>query len=467
VRYQLEEARLKRSHQGWPVYRLKHLVRLIGGGTPSKENSEYWNNGSIPWVSPKDVKQRVISKTEDYVTEAAVRESATSFVDPRTPLMVVRSGILRHTIPVALAGRRLTINQDMKALRPDKRLDPRYFVYWVEGQSDDLLLEWRQLGATVESIDTEWMLNGRIALPDAETQKAIADFLDRETSRIDQLIEKKQKLIDLIHEREESVFLGAVTGKNVAGERSSSGVEWIGTIPAHWLAPKFTQVARQETGHTPSRKEPSYWVPEECVIPWVSLADIWQIRKGNRIYISDTAEKISQVGMDNSAARLLPTNTVILSRTASVGFPAIVTKPMATTQDFACWICGKNLRPKYLYYVLRAMKPEFRRLMMGSTHQTIYMPDIRAFRTPLPTLEEQDVIVQKLDASLGKFREVASAVEASIKRLHELRAALISAAVTGQIDVESWGKRGVTDSRLDRLETELEPPAKAASAGSG
>src|SRR6202011_4510067 len=96
-----------------------------------------------------------------------------------------------------------------------------------------------------------------------------------------------------------------------------------------------------------------------------------------------------------------PANTVILSRTASVGFPAILSVPMATTQDFVGWICGERVRPKLLYYVLRAMKPVFRRLMMGSTHQTIYMPDIRSFRTPLPPLDEQDEIVERLDRMTG------------------------------------------------------------------
>ena len=83
---------------------------------------------------------------------------------------------------------------------------------------------------------------------------------------------------------------------------------------------------------------------------------------------------------------------------------------------------------------------------------------IRAFRTPLPPLEEQEAIAHKLDTSLGRFREAASAVEASIDRLCELRAALITAAVTGQIDVSSWAKRGETDRRLDKISEEMAAP---------
>ncbi|MEP3667305.1 MAG: restriction endonuclease subunit S [Roseibium sp.] len=291
--------------------------------------------------------------------------------------------------------------------------------------------------------------------PDLPIQERIAAFLDRETAQIDALIAKKQSFADLILAREEASFLSAVTGKDISGPKVSSGVEWIGDLPKGWLAPKFTMVARQETGHTPSRKEPSYWVPEDCIIPWLSLADVWQLRSGEAVYLSDTSEKISEFGMANSSARLLPEDTVVLSRTASVGFVAIMGCSMATTQDFAAWICGPTIRPKFLYYVLRAMKPEFRRLMMGSTHQTIYMPDIRAFRTPLPPLEEQDRIVQQLDKSIGTYRQVHTRIVASIKKLREYRAALITAAVTGQIDVDTYGKAGTTLATLDRIEEKL------------
>jgi type I restriction enzyme S subunit len=138
--------------------------------------------------------------------------------------------------------------------------------------------------------------------------------------------------------------------------------------------------------------------------------------------------------------------------------------PMATTQDFVNWVCGPRLRPKYLYYVLRAMRRELDRLMMGSTHQTIYMPDVRAFRTPLPPVSEQDEIIRCLDQSLAGERSLVRAVDASLERLRELRSALITAAVTGQIDVATWGKRGETNRRLDAIEHDLESKRDEATA---
>lgn len=326
------------------------------------------------------------------------------------------------------------VSTGFAVFRPTQKVEPRFlyrvclsnpFVEEVQAQST---------GVSYPAINPSTLGALKVPVPDLDTQKAIAALLDRETARLDQLIEKKKRQAQVLTEREEATFLGIVTGADQLGAKAKSGVEWIGDIPSHWLAPKFTHVARLETGHTPSRKEDLYWVPEECVIPWFSLGDVWQIR-GGQIYVSETAEKISQIGMENSAARLLPAETVILSRTASVGFPAILAVPMATTQDFVGWTCGERIRPKFLYYVLRSMKPVFRRLMMGSTHQTIYMPDIRSFRLPLPPISEQDEIVARLDRITGGFRAAAAKIVQSVEKLREYRAAFITAVVTGQIDV--------------------------------
>jgi type I restriction enzyme S subunit len=340
----------------------------------------------------------------------------------------------KRSIRQALVTERGIITSAYDAVEVAKDHDARFWAYALLAL--DLAKYYYSLGAGVrQSIKFADFPNDWIRTPNRETQKSIADFLDYETARINQLIEKKQRQATTLAEREEAAFLNVVTGRNHSGPRGHSGVDWIGDIPVHWSAPKFTYVARQETGHTPSRKEPSYWVPDECTIPWFSLADVWQIRNRGRIYVSETAEKISQVGMENSAARLLPRHTVILSRTASVGFPAVLDVPMAVTQDFVGWICGPQVRPKFLYYVLRSMKPVFRRLMMGSTHQTIYMPDVRAFRLPLPPLHEQDEIITELDRSTGAFRSAAAKITESVGKLREYRSSLITAAVTGWIDI--------------------------------
>ena len=270
--------------------------------------------------------------------------------------------------------------------------------------------------------------------PSIPEQKAIADFLDRETAKIDGLVARKERLIELLQEKRAALITRAVTqGLDPNVPMNDSCVEWLGKIPAHWEVTRTKFAAMLRSGHTPSRQNPEYW--KDCTIPWFGLADVWQIRDGQVEYVNVTSEKISEIGMANSAARLLPKGTVILSRTASVGFSAILGVDMATTQDFVNWVCGPSLQPEYLLYVFRAMGPEFRRLTMGSTHQTIYMPDVGRFSTPVPPVPEQDQIVAFIQKETTVSDALISKIRQAIDNLKEFRTALISAAVTGKIDV--------------------------------
>ena len=181
-----------------------------------------------------------------------------------------------------------------------------------------------------------------ILLPPIEEQRAIADYLDRETARIDTLIEEQQHLIEMLRERRQAVIESAVgRGLDSAAPMRPSGLFWTAEVPQHWAVANIRKVATMKTGHTPSRSKPEYWV--DCTIPWFTLADVWQLREGRRTYLGDTTNLISEVGLANSAAELLPAGTVVLSRTASVGFSGIMPVEMATSQDFWNWIPGDRL----------------------------------------------------------------------------------------------------------------------------
>jgi type I restriction enzyme S subunit len=153
--------------------------------------------------------------------------------------------------------------------------------------------------------------------------------------------------------------------------------------------------------------------------------------------IHDTRENLSGLGMANSSAVLHPAGTVVLCRTAaSAGYSAIMAKDMAVSQDIATWRCGGELRPRYLLLCLRAMRRDLLdRLAVGSTHKTIYMPDIESIRIPVPSLSEQDAIVEEVWDRLSTIDDLADTLTRQIGLLRERRQALITAAVTGELDV--------------------------------
>lgn len=271
-------------------------------------------------------------------------------------------------------------------------------------------------------------------LPPLEEQAAIVRFLDHADRRIERFILAKRKLIALLGEQKHAIIHRAVSrglGMNVP--MKDSGVPWLGKIPAHWAVVRNKAVCRLGTGHTPSRKNPAYWV--NCTIPWVTLSDVRRFRYDQILRLEQTKECVSELGLANSAAVKLPRGTVILSRTASVGFSVILDREMATSQDFMAWTPGARLLPEFLLFVLRAMRPEFGRLMHGSTHNTIYMPTLHAFRTPLPPLTEQLAIVEHLQGVLDTFGPSTRLLEREVELARDYRRRLTTDVVTGQLDV--------------------------------
>lgn len=327
-------------------------------------------------------------------------------------------------------------------VRPSGKNSTKYAYYWMSVLKDKGFIDVLCNKSTIAHFTAEKVQAVPMVFPPFSEQEAVCNFLDGEVLKIDGLISEQEKLIALLKEKRQAVISHAVTkGLDPNVPMKDSGIEWLGEVPAHWVVMPIRYAARLESGHTPSRSRPDYW--ENCTVPWFTLADIWQFRNDVTDYATETKELISELGMVNSAARLLPAGTVMLSRTASVGFSGIMGVPMATTQDFANWVCGERLSPEFLLYVFRAMKSEFRKLMYGSTHNTIYMPDIQMFRFACPSREEQQVIVDRIRGLNGRLDELLREAEGAVDLLRERRSALISAAVTGKIDVRQYRAREV------------------------
>ncbi len=186
--------------------------------------------------------------------------------------------------------------------------------------------------------------------------------------------------------------------------------------PKSWKWTSLSSVAQLESGHTPSRKHPEYW---DGGIPWIGIKDATE---NHGRTLTDTYQHVSAIGLENSSARLLPANTVCLSRTASVGFVVVMGRPMATSQDFVNWVCGPNIEPNYLKYVLLAENEALWRFASGTTHQTIYYPEAKAFHVCLPPLAEQKAIAAVLGALDDKIelnRQMNATLEAMARALFQ------------------------------------------------
>ena len=196
----------------WNINKTRYLASLCSGATPSKDVYTYWE-GNIPWVSSQEVKSDIITDTSLHISEEAIRSCSTKLMPAGTLVMVVRSGILQHTIPVALLGVPATINQDIKAFVFKPEMIPAYYKYYIQGENDALLNVLIKDKTTVESIDNNLLLSLRVMVPPIQEQKDIVNYLDERCSKIDSIISDKQAQLDVIIQHKKSLIYEYVTGK--------------------------------------------------------------------------------------------------------------------------------------------------------------------------------------------------------------------------------------------------------------
>ncbi len=198
--------------EGWEIAALKRLGTPATGSTPSKDSADYWD-GDIPWVSSKDMKSDYLLDSEDHITQAAVDECGLTLFAPGTLIFCVRSGILRHTFPVAVATLPVTINQDLRALSLTGDVNPAFLLYYMRGMNDTVVTLYQKIGATVESIEMDWFLYFPVVLPSREEQDRIVEVLDLRCASLDQTVTQNEATIRQLKEYRQSLIYEAVTGK--------------------------------------------------------------------------------------------------------------------------------------------------------------------------------------------------------------------------------------------------------------
>ncbi|QLD43492.1 restriction endonuclease subunit S [Bradyrhizobium diazoefficiens] len=418
---------------------MKQIATFTGGGTPSRENLAFWN-GDIPWVSPKDMKGEEVLQSEECITVSGLQSSATEIVPSGTVLLVVRSGILKHTIPVAINRVPVALNQDMKAIRLSEEVClSSFFQRWVQGLNDSLLLEWSKQGATVDSIEHAYLAATSIPLPPLPEQEAICDFLDHETDKIDALIEGQSRLIELLQEKRQALISQAVTkGLNSNVRMKSSGVDWLGEVPEHWEVTQLRRVAREGTSITYGIVQAGPDI--EGGIPYIRASDMAGDQLPSDGYLRTSPE------IDAAYARSkVSAGDLVIAIRATIGKPLIIPSFLDganLTQGTAKFSPGPSVLAEFFFYFLRSSPAmgQFERLGKGATFKEITLEMLRKFQVLRPPLDEQRQIADLLNSKTAQLDRLISEAERAIALLQERRVGLISAAVTGKIDVRGFVK---------------------------
>jgi type I restriction enzyme S subunit len=402
----------------WQQLRIGDLIResRIKGG----------NGSSAKKLTIRLYGRGVVASTDRGGSEATnyFRRRAGQFTYSKLDCLNGAFGI----IPIHLDGYETTL--DLPTFDFVGKVDPQWFLKTVARPAFYGRFKFSAIGSRkANRVPTDEFLATRLSIPPLPEQLGIAGVL----GAVEETIAQTQALIDTIRKAKHATMrdllsrgvrrakapLKALPARWVLGRVADN----ITHIPRDWELVTLTAVAKLESGHTPDRKEPTYW---EGKIPWISLQDADAL---GRLTISETAEMIGPTGLANSSARMLPAGTVVLQRTANIGLASIMEREMCTSQHFANWVCGSRLDPYYLQQVFRHMSREWQRLMAGSVLPDIYMGTFKALQIFLPPLAEQKQISEigaAFDRRLEHERD-------TLAILIETRAALAQELLSGRL----------------------------------
>lgn len=305
-------------------------------------------------------------------------------------------------------------------LRPlNGAVDPHFLMYrlWLAARAGEF--EDSHARTTIAHLPAVRLAQLRIKIPAIREQRRIAALLKEDLAAVQRARAAAAEQLAAAE-----ALAGAYLRNTFYGIIPLSIEEHPRDTPVGWAWKLLKDLARLESGHTPSRSRSDWWNGE---IPWIALPDIRGL-DGQVVY--DTREHTNEGGIANSAARVLPAGTVVLSRTASVGFVTVMGKPMATSQDFVNWVCGPKLDPYFLALLLRASRSYIRSLASGAVHPTVYVPTVRRFSVCVPQLSQQRSIVRQVNVQLATTARLQHAVRQQFADIDALPNALLRHALS-------------------------------------
>ena len=428
---------------GWNLNKLHRVLRVRRGHKNTGMREDNLLSLSYGRIINKDIEGAEGLLPESFETYQIVEPGniVMRLTDLQNDKRSLRQGLVKE---------RGIITSAYDALEVGKDHDPRFWAYALLAL--DLAKYYYSLGGGVrQSIKFADFPNDWIAAPDLPTQKAIADFLDRETARIDLLIEKKRRLVELVLLKE-TVVRDTFTVKGVTDHPlQPSGVEWFGDVPGHWIVCRFNRLIASKVdyrGRTP-----------EKVDDGVFLVTARNIRNGVIDYLR-SQEFTTEADWAALSARGLPEiGDILFTTEAPLGQIAQVDRTDVAFAQRIIKFRAKDGLVSNDYLAQLMMSSQFQRSLLlfssGSTAAGIKSERLAHLFGLVPPKHEQRAIVAAMREEKQRLGGLIAPIQGSIDRLREFRAALITAAVTGKIDPETWSRRGTTDRRLDQIEAEM------------
>jgi len=415
--------------EGWETLAIKRVSAIHNGSTPKSGEAEFWD-GEILWATPDDLGKsfgKTLSDTKRKITPAG-------FASCGVHLVPVGSSILSTRAPIghlAIAGGEMCFNQGCRGLVPSESLDSDFLYYVLLAANEELKI--RGQGTTFIELGADQLASLPVVKPPIEEQTAIADFLDRKTAEIDDLIAKKEELLRLLAEQRTALITHAVTkGLNPNAPMKPSGVVWFDQVPTHWQVRRLKDVGTL-TGGAGFPHDFQNVQGEELY--FYKVGDLAKSEDG--IHLTSAPHTIDRETAAKLRATVIPPDAILY---AKIGAALLLNRRRISTanccidNNMTAWIVDPSkVLPLWGFYWMSTVD-------FGEHTNPGAVPSLSEgyqsiLPITLPPLEEQQSIVDQLTSETKAIDQTAQKTREAIERLREYRTALITNAVTGKIKV--------------------------------
>ena len=415
----------------WKNVRLKHLTKKIGSGITPRGGAESYLVSGIPLIRSQNVQFEGLSREGlAYISDEQNEKMINSKALPNDVLLNITGASIGRTCMVPQNMGQSNVNQHVCIIRPKKSSFSQFIWRFLSSHVGQIQVFEGEDGISREGLNFERIKNFVITLPPDEDIERIAAYLDRDSTAIISLISKKQRLIELLKEKRAAIITRAVTkGLDPNAPMKDSGVEWIGEMPKHWNIGLIKQGYQVTLG---KMLQPNKRSENDFEAPYLRSANI---QDG----FVDTSEIKTMYFNKSEDHLLLEEGDLLVCEGGDVGRAAIWSNQVSNCrfQNSINRIRSKTNSVRYLFYLLKASKRsgfiDF--LCNRATISHFTAEKVKGLRIVYPDMTEQLKIANYLDKETSRMNSFISKIEKSIELLKEYRSALITAAVTGKIDV--------------------------------
>ena len=465
------DCKLAELPEGWALTTYEQIGKWSGGGTPSKQIGSYWIGGEIPWISPKDMKSLIIYDSEDRITDDAIKSSSAKLIPSDSLLFVVRSGILRRTLPVALTRIDAAVNQDLKALTPSDHIFADYLLYHALAFNNEIRRSCSKDGTTVESIEFFALKEYPIPLAPLPEQHRIVARIEELFSRLDAGVEALRRARAQLQRYRQSVLQAAVEGRltvewraahpevepaeklleRILAERRKRWKERLSSEGNGSPGSKYKEPAKHIPSDLPSLPNRWIWTSYDSVAMFVTSGSrAWKkfLGKGDAIFILLQNLRERQLILDDPTfidppdgaeadrTRVL-TGDILISIVGNTGVTCLVREigEAYVSQSVALTRPINLIDGEYLEFYLTSKigRDFFKGKDYGMGRGHLLLSHIKETPIILPPIAEQHEIIREIRLRFSVIMDLDEAIYSSEIQANRLRQSILQRAFQGKL----------------------------------